>query len=327
LDFLARNIETDVKLRVDIFDISAEEFAADLSTQDELAQSGLFGLLNAPLTEEGGTGYSAVIGLYTFEETPPHAEILARAGLIAAHAQAPFVAGMGPAFLETERRDRHPMVAQAWDGLRAEPGAPWLGLAAPRFLLRRPYGERSEPIDAFDFEEFTLSEGLAGMLWGNPAVLVAVLLARAWTEGKGRIELGKSMSVGDMPYTIVTDPHGDQVALPCTERNLTTEKLERVVTRGFMPVVGIKGRDVVRLAAFQSLAGAGLAGPWAGEPPPTAPPSPRRADLSAVFPPADGDAAAAEDELDALLAGFGAAPAPADPGAIDADLAALLEGL
>ena len=36
---------------------------------------------------------------------------------------------------------------------------------------------------------------------------------------------------------------------------------------------------------------------------------------------------AAEDDLDSLLAGFGDDAAPADPDSIDADLAALLEGL
>lgn len=55
-----------------------------------------------------------------------------------------------------------------------------------------------------------------------------------------------------------------------------------------------------------------------------APPRARAPDLSAVHAPAPG---AIEDELDALLAGFGENAAPVDPAAIDADLAALLEGL
>ena len=32
----------------------------------------------------------------------------------------------------------------------------------PRFMLRNPYGEKSDPIDKFDFEEFTPNEGLRG---------------------------------------------------------------------------------------------------------------------------------------------------------------------
>ncbi|MGQ0565412.1 MAG: type VI secretion system contractile sheath domain-containing protein [Gemmobacter sp.] len=327
LDLLARRIETDEKLELVLFDISAEEIAADMTAGEDLSKSGLFRLLNAPLQDEGAIGFSAMFGLYAFQETPPHAALLGRVGAIAAHLQMPFFTSVAANFLDTAKKDRHPLVAKAWDALRRDPAAAWLGLASPRFLLRRPYGASSEPVDAFDFEEFTMAEGLSGMLWANPVVLAAVLLAEAWSKGRGKVVLGKQMSMGDMPYHIVEDEHGDQVALPCTERNMTTEKTEVAVTRGLMPVVSIRGRDVVRLASFQSVAGTEIAGPWLDEPPVRLPDG-EGATIRAQVP-AAGEAAAQsmEDELDALLAGFGDSPAPVDPGAIDADLAALLEGL
>jgi hypothetical protein len=128
------------------------------------------------------------------------------------------------------------------------------------------------------------------------------------------------MSLGQMPYHVVTDRHGDQVALPCTERNLTLERVEKVMTRGLMPVVSIKGRDEIRLASFQSLAGGQILGPWSDvAPPPPSPPKPT------VEPTPEDDLG-----LDDLLAGFDADAAPAagaDPGDVDAELAALLEDL
>jgi hypothetical protein len=327
LDLLARRIETDEKLELVLYDISAEEIGADLTAGDDLAKSGLYRMLNAPLQEDGGIGFSALFGLYAFEETPPHAALLGRIGAIAAHLQMPFFTAMTAGFLDTAKRDRHPLVAAAWDELRRDPAAAWIGLAAPRFLLRRPYGASSEPIDAFDFEEFTLSEGLSGMLWANPVLLVAVLLAQAWKAGRHKMVLGKAMSMGDMPYHIVEDQHGDQVALPCTERNVTAEKAELAVARGFMPVLSIKGRDVVRLGSFQSLAGTEIAGPWL-DAPPLRRPEDDGMTMQARLPAGGADAAAAMDnELDALLAGFGDTAGPVDPAAIDADLAALLEGL
>jgi len=135
------------------------------------------------------------------------------------------------------------------------------------------------------------------------------------------------MSMGDMPYHVVEDQHSDQVALPCTERNVTTEKTELAVTRGFMPVVSIRGRDVVRLVSFQSLAGTEIAGPWLSEPPVRLPDEDGASFRATVPAASDAAAQSMEDELDALLAGFGSSAAPVDPGAIDADLAALLEGL
>ncbi|WP_337924767.1 type VI secretion system contractile sheath domain-containing protein [Szabonella alba] len=337
LDLLARRIETDVKLQIILFDVSAEELAADLAASDDLAQTGLFRLLDAPLQEEGGIGFSALFGLYTFEETPPHAELLTRVAQVAAHVEAPFFAAITPGYLEVDLRDRHPLTARAWDGLRAHDAAGWLGLVTPRFLLRRPYGRKSDPIDAFEFEEFSEQEGLKGMLWANPVLLTALLMAAEWKAGGPKMTLGGQMSMGDMPYHFARDRHGDQVALPCTERNMTEALVRHTMTRGYMPVVSIRGRDVVRLASFQSLAGSEIAGPWSGAPPvrdkgPVA----SGLDLEMEMPAPDdgvetgetGDtAAAAEDDLDALLASFGDVDTPSDPNAIDAELAALLEGL
>merc|ERR1711969_544151 len=61
----------------------------------------------------------------------------------------------------------------------------------------------------------------------------------------------------------MTDSHGDQVALPCTERLLTTRTMAEVVSRGFMPLLSIKGRNEVRQGSFQALGGDMLAGPRA----------------------------------------------------------------
>ncbi|WP_424985097.1 type VI secretion system contractile sheath small subunit [Microbulbifer sp. S227A] len=329
LDLIARSIEADDTLEVILYDISAEEIGADLAAADELAQSGLVRLLTeTPLDPETGRGgYSAIVGLYSFEETPPHAELLGRIARVAAHVDAPFLAALSPGFMETAKEDRHPLVATAWDGLRAMPEAGHLGLAAPRFLLRRPYGAKSEPVYAFEFEEFTMAEGLRGMLWANPVVLVAILLAKSFRQNGAHMGLGSIMSLGDMPYHFVTDQYGDQVALPCTERNLTLDKVEKVMARGVMPVVSIKGRDEIRLASFQSLAGGDILGPWSDAPPP--PPSPPKPNPTPVAETTD-DGAPGDDDLglDDLLAGFDDAATPdAGDGDVDADLAALLEDL
>ncbi len=334
LDLMARRIETDDRLEIVFYDISAEEFAADLAAQDDLAKSGLFGMLaDTPLSEGGAGGFSAIFGLYSFEETPPHAQLLARMARISAHIEAPYFAAMSPAFMETAKQDRHPLVAQAWNALREMPEARYLGMVAPRFLLRRPYGKRTEPIDSFQFEEFTVTEGMSGMLWGNPVVAVAILLAQAAKKGGAKMQLGQIMTLGEMPFHYVTDRYGDQVALPCTERNLTTTRMEGVVARGFMPLVSLRGRDQIRLASFQSVGGGEILGPWSSETLPRTTPSQPAPTLTAVLPAsaissdADG-AAAADDDLDALLAGFGNdAPTPSDPEAMDPELAALLEGL
>ncbi|MEX0276138.1 MAG: type VI secretion system contractile sheath large subunit [Ruegeria sp.] len=225
------------------------------------------------------------MGLYTFGKTPPHAEILGRIGRVAAHVDAPFISAITPAYLDIKKEDRNPLVAKAWDTFRAMPEAGHVGLASPRFLLRRPYGAKSEPIYEFDFEEFTETEGLRGMLWANPAVLVTILLARSFKQNGKAMNLGSVMSLGGIPFHYVNDRYGDQVALPCTERNITMEKHEHSVQRGYMPVLSVKGRDEIRLGSFNSVAGQEILGPWSGvpvpEPSPDVPPEPEDEDVLA----------------------------------------------
>lgn len=344
LDLIARSVEASDQLEVMLYDISAEEIAADLAAAEDLATSGLVRMLTEkPLDEETGRGgYSAVMGLYTFEETPPHAHLLGRMARVGAHIDAPVFAAITPAYLDVPVKERHPLVAQAWDELRAMPEAGHLGLVSPRFLLRRPYGAKTEPIYEFDFEEFTMSEGMRGMLWANPVVLVTILLAKHFEQNGAHMGLGQIMSLGDMPYHYVTDRYGDQVALPCTERNMSVDKHTQSVQRGYMPVLSIKGRDEIRLGSFNSVAGKEILGPWSGvAPPPPSPPKPAAAptakpeaagdedDLLGDLGLDDLDTGAGDDDLDALLSGFGLDDDDGGDGDgdIDADLAALLEDL
>lgn len=332
LDLIARSVETDDDLDIVLYDISAEEIAADLASVEDLTETGLHDLL-AEGTPDGRGNFSALIGLYTFEEVPPHAELLGRIARLAAHLDAPFIAAMAPGFMETEKKDRHPLVSDAWDSLRAMPEAGHLALASPRFLLRRPYGRKSDPISEFDFEEFTQTEGMAGMLWANPAVFVAILLARSFRTNGKAMKLGSIMQLGGQPYHFVLDQYGDQIQLPCTERNITQARAVKVLERGYMPVLTIKGRDEIRLAAFMSLAGKILLGPWSGMPPPA--PSPASSAIAVPMPkpaelPVDEEAAGEQDaDLDALLADLGeSADDAAGAGAgEDADLDALLADL
>jgi len=331
LDLLARRIETNSDLQIVLYDVSAEELAADLAASEDLAESGIFRLLTDVLDpEEGAGGFSALFGLYTFEETPPHAELLARIGQVAAHVDAPFFTAVTPAYLDVEKQDRHPLVAKAWDNLRARREAAYLGLASPRFLLRRPYGAKTEPIDSFAFEEFSQVEGLKGMLWANPAVLVAILLAATYKKDGAAMDLGSVMSLGDIPFHFVTDRFGDQVALPCTERNLTTDLAQHTLARGFMPVIWVKGRDEIRLGSFRALDGEEISGPWSGATPaPRAAPDAPAADIEMELPVLEESE---DSSLDDLLAGFDHIGADAgddtgNDGDMDPELAAMLEGL
>ena len=266
LDFLVRRVETSQKLQIVVYDVSAEELAADLSAQDDLCQTGLYSLLvEQPQLDEQDGPFSVFIGTYTFEQTPPHAELLARVARLAAAAEAPFVAAIGTDCITTKTDDLHPLVSQAWDALRSMPECAYLSLVTPRFMLRVPYGAKGEPIESFAFEEFNDKVGLRAFLWGNPAAVAAVLLAETYNRMGERMMLGKIMSLGDMPFFFYTDRDGDQVGLPSTERLLSERGSAHLTAQNFTPLLSIKGRPEVRLGSFQSLGGGELLGRWAPE--------------------------------------------------------------
>jgi type VI secretion system protein ImpC len=313
VELLTRELETGPQLQIVLYDISAEELAADLSSTDVLEETGVFRLFVAPPETDWQLGPpSVLIGNYVFEQTPPHAELLGRIGKIAAAAQAPFIAAISTECLRKRAASEiHPLITQSWDRLRRQPHARFLGLTVPKFLLRWPYGPKTEPIDSFAFEEFTPQAGLKGMLWANGSILAGLLLGRTFSaQGLLGMRLGEIMTLDDVPFYYYTDADGDQVALPSTERLVSEPLAAHVVTQHFMPILCNRGRPEIRLGSFHSLGGPELAGPWS--PLPIAPDE--RIEPSADEGALDEEevesveafesqaAAEAESELDALLA-------------------------
>ena len=111
-------------------------------------------------------------------------------------------------------------MAQALEALRDLPEASHLALLSPRFMLRHPYGKKSDPISAFTFEEFTPEEGLRGMLWGHPALLAASLLAAPTgsTLSIGARALYLKVGATSLPYVLRSLKYGGAVAKILVQR-------------------------------------------------------------------------------------------------------------
>lgn len=250
LDFLVRRLETGSELELLICDWSADEFAADLSAAPQLEETALYQVLveQPGLVKNGG--YTLLLGLYEFEMTPPHAELLGRMAKLAAKAGAIFATALGPDHAVKADTKLPPLAVETWKALRALPEADALALATPRFLLRQPYGKASDPIDSFPFEEFTRQEGLGGMLWGHPALLLAAILATP--------EARLPESLDDLPAFSYRAEDDEVIPLPCTERAFGTFLVNQLVRRGINALVGIRGEPAVRLAGLQCLNGTAL---------------------------------------------------------------------
>jgi type VI secretion system protein ImpC len=273
LRFLVFRAETDEDLEIRLLDVSREELANDLLSTDDLAGTGLYRLfVKEPLASEDGKPWALLAGCYAFGHED--AEVLGRMAKIAAAAGAPFIAGAHPRLIGCESFSDAPdpaawryapdtEAADAWALLRGLPEAAYLGLAAPRFLLRLPYGRDTDPVDVFDFEEAATALAHEHYLWGCPAFACAHLLAAAFSREGWPMTPGSVRDIDGLPlHSLQID--GETAIKPCAEILLTDKALETFLERGIMPLASMKNRDVARLVRFQSLAhpAARLSGRW-----------------------------------------------------------------
>ena len=248
LYFLARRLETGENLQLFVWDMPQ----AELISPEGLAT------LRRVLVEEtvgtpGATPWAVVAGLYSFG--PEHAAALAPIAAVARAAGAPLVAGVAPDVVG---------LPPAFDTLRRSPDARWIGLAMPRFLLRLPYGEKTDACERFAFEEMPAPPEHECYLWGNPAIACAYLLGKAFTRYGWEMRPGQVSDITGLPAHVYQTGLEPELK-PCAEVLLTQEAVDLLLERGLMPLISIKGADRVKLALFQSIASppTPLAGRWA----------------------------------------------------------------
>jgi type VI secretion system protein ImpC len=270
---LVRRVETGENLKLFLIDVSKAELAADLASSEDLRQTGTYKLLvEKTVQTPGAHAWSVLAGNCTFEPTRDDALLLARLATIARAAGAPFLGGASTRVLgfasfgdmPDVRKWSGPADSEAWQALRALPQAAWLGLAMPRFLLRLPYGKQTDPVERFAFEEMGSPPAHESYLWGNSALLCALLLAQSFSEAGWEMRPGMQQEVDGLPLHVYKRD-SESVAKPCAEALLTEPAVERMLDLGVMPLVSPVGRDAARVVRFQSLASppAPLAGPWA----------------------------------------------------------------
>jgi type VI secretion system protein ImpC len=139
-----------------------------------------------------------------------------------------------------------------WQQLRQAPFATSLGLAAPRFLLRLPYGRESSPLERFDFEEIPAAHH-EDYLWGNSALACACLLAQTFGETGPNMAGRLYRDVDDLPVHLVED-EGESHIKPCAEALLLDRAIERILEFGIIPIQSFGDRGAIRLVRLQSLA-------------------------------------------------------------------------
>jgi len=267
LHYLVNKTETSPLLQIKVLNVTKKELSRDLEKAVEFDQSALF---KKVYEEEygmfGGAPFGALIGDYEFGKHPQDISLLEKISNVAAAAHAPFISAASPELLNLESftqlddpRDLAKIFETTeyakWRSFRESEDSRYVGLCLPHILMRLPYGESTQPVEAFRFEEEVDGKDHRKYLWGNAAYAFATRLTESfakynWCASIRGVE-GGGLVEGLPTHTFKTDD-GD-IALKCpTEIAITDRREKELSDLGFIPLVHCKGTDYAAFFGAQS---------------------------------------------------------------------------
>ena len=270
LHYMVNNTETDEQLKIRVMNISKADLGKTLKRYKgtNWDQSPLFKkVYEEEFGQFGGEPFGCLVGDYHFDQSAPDVELLAEMAKVAAAAMAPFITGASPTLMQMDSwqelanpRDLTKIFSTpeyaAWRSLRESDDAKYLGLAMPRFLARLPYGAKTNPVEAFNFEEDTGSADHGKYTWANAAYAMATNINRSfkeygWCSRIRGIESGGA--VENLPtHSFPTDDGGVDMKCP-TEVAIADRREAELAKAGFMPLIHRKNTDFAAFIGAQSL--------------------------------------------------------------------------
>ena len=270
LHYMVNNTETDEQLKIRVMNISKADLGKTLKRYKgtNWDQSPLFKkIYEEEYGQFGGEPFGCLVGDYHFDQSAPDVELLAEMAKVSAAAMAPFITGASPTLMQMDSwqelanpRDLTKIFSTpeyaAWRSLRESDDAKYLGLAMPRFLSRLPYGAKTNPVEAFNFEEDTGSADHSKYTWANAAYAMPTNINRSfkefgWCSRIRGIESGGA--VENLPtHSFPTDDGGVDMKCP-TEVAIADRREAELAKAGFMPLIHRKNSDFAAFIGAQSL--------------------------------------------------------------------------
>ena len=180
-------------IKVEMLNVSKDDLIADFEDAPEITKSGLYKIVySAEYGQFGGKPYGAVISNYDFSPSPQDVALLSNVAAISTMAHAPFIGAAGPQFFGEKDYLSVPNLKDLksifegpqytkWQSFRESADSRYVGLVMPRFLLRLPYGQKTTPVKAFDYEEGVVGQH-QNYLWGNASYAFATRLAESFAK-------------------------------------------------------------------------------------------------------------------------------------------------
>ena len=243
-------------ISIQLLHATKEELLDDFEYATELTQSGFYQHLYASgYGQFGGEPIAAVIGDYALNHSAADIKLLQYLAAVGAMAHAPFIVSAAPSFFGLDSYSELPAIKDLksvfegpahtrWRSLRESEDARYLGLTAPRFLVRLPYDPANNPIKGFHYQEQTSADH-HHYLWGNTAFLLATALTDSFARYRWCPNIIGPQSGGairDLPVHLFEAMGQLQAKIP-TEVLITDRREYELAEEGFIALTMRKESD------------------------------------------------------------------------------------
>jgi len=255
LKFLVDRTNFRENTKIELLSVSKDALLQDFEDSPEVFKSGLYKhIYTAEYGQFGGEPYGAIIANYEFGPGPRDVKLLQYAASVATMAHAPFIAAAGPAFFGQDSFLPVPNLKDIksllegpqytkWHSFRETEDARSVGLTMPRFLLRLPYGEETNPVKAFNYSEGTGRH--QDYLWGNAAFAFASRITDSFAKYRwcpNIIGPAGGGAVEDLPVHTFESMGAIEAKIP-TEVLLSERREFELAEEGFIGLTMRKGSD------------------------------------------------------------------------------------
>ncbi|BFM11913.1 hypothetical protein R50072_20660 [Simiduia litorea] len=265
LYWLCRNIETGRNLKLFLLDATVAELRSDFAACLDISDANLYQRIVSQYQVPGSVGFSVIVSDVTLEDKAEDIPVAAGLSAIAVSSDAiALISGsekIAGCFSLADTPDTEDWsydvdseFQELWQMLREEPQSECLLVAAPRFLLRLPYGVKTKPIDSFPFDELGEQGEHKYYLWAQGAYLASYLIAKTFEQHFWDLTSAVCQQAEDLPQPIYTDCDGDSQAKACAEIYMTDKTAAALLAAGLCPLRSVKNQAAVLVPRLVSLA-------------------------------------------------------------------------
>ena len=255
LRFVVDRTDFRQNIKIEMLSTTKEELLTDFEDSPEVVKSGLYKhIYTAEFGQFGGQPVAAMVASYEFGPGTQDIKLMQYMSAVGAISHAPVIASV-PQMFGVEKYEEianlkdlqsifdGPKYAK-WNAFRETEDARYLGLTAPRFLLRVPYGPDTVPVKAFNYQEG--ADGRTdNYLWGNAACAFATKLTDSFAKYRWCPNIVGPQSGGaveNLPVHTFESMGQLQSKIP-TELLVSDRREFELAEQGFISLTMRKGSD------------------------------------------------------------------------------------